>query len=198
MRRPTPTLWVSMPVFRRHHGVIALLGLTAYLVAAFGFLPSPAFVRDALNLVGADRFPCESHACGCMDAESCLSDCCCYSPSEVRAWAESNNLDPVAWTRLDSLLADASADADDDCSMCSLTEPNEPNEPESIDLPAVSALECQQVGQWLLIATPIASKPTPVSAIDAMKPPQSQRRMVSWPLPERRTLDIPAPPPRSA
>jgi len=184
-----------MSIIRRPHPAIALLGLLAYVVAAFGFLPSPDFVRNALGIHGADRFPCETHACGCFDAESCLSACCCYTPSETRAWAESNNLDPVAWARLDTALPDESPEMGDDCALCAL---DSTEEPEGLELPSVSPLGCKQVGQWLLIPAPIAPKPS-CSDIAGLQIPRDQMtRPASQRAPSCAALDIQAPPPRWA
>lgn len=185
-----------MSCIRRSHPAIALLGLLAYVVAAFGFLPSPDFVRDALGIHGADRFPCESHSCGCHDAESCLSNCCCYTPSETRAWAKANNLDPVAWARLDAALPDESVEMGDDCPLCALEE--DADDPKGLELPTVSALGCKRVGQWLLIPAPIAPKPMRANTAGLHTPRDPSARPASQRVPSCAPLDTPEPPPRRA
>jgi hypothetical protein len=52
-------------------------------------LPVPASKPNA----GAP-FPCQHHACGCRDAESCWRDCCCFTPQEKLAWAKRHGVTP--------------------------------------------------------------------------------------------------------
>ncbi|WP_145365690.1 hypothetical protein [Stratiformator vulcanicus] len=37
-------------------------------------------------------FPCANHRCGCDSAEKCLTNCCCFSPKEQAAWAQSRGI----------------------------------------------------------------------------------------------------------
>lgn len=55
-------------------------------------VPLPAVVFKP----SAQRFPCESHACGCVDAESCWRDCCCMTHAEKLTWAARNGVTPPA------------------------------------------------------------------------------------------------------
>jgi len=51
--------------------------VTAAAVAgALVGLPAPAPV----NKPSTEAFPCQHHACGCMDAEMCRTHCCCFKP----------------------------------------------------------------------------------------------------------------------
>ena len=41
-------------------------------------------------------FPCQHHACGCLTAEQCWKDCCCFSPKERLAWAREHGVQAPA------------------------------------------------------------------------------------------------------
>jgi hypothetical protein len=69
----------------RRRGQSILAGATLACVAACAVgVPLPAIVFKAI----AERFPCELHPCGCVDAEACWRDCCCMTHAEKLAWAE--------------------------------------------------------------------------------------------------------------
>ncbi|MCB9839228.1 MAG: hypothetical protein H6813_07820 [Phycisphaeraceae bacterium] len=183
-----------------------MTGLLAYVIASFGFLPAPSMVRNLLGIHGAERFPCESHACGCTDAELCRTDCCCYSPSEIRAWARSNHLDPEGWAVLDTPTEPeqptgaAGGSSEPVCPMCALHEP-EPGsavaaEDNSLELPGVAPLGCKQISHWMLLAPTITTRPRPAALRLADSAPSLPlRRDIDgrW---RSRALEIPEPPPR--
>jgi hypothetical protein len=62
-------------------------------VCAVG-VPLPTAV---LKPHSAERYPCEHHACGCVDAKACWRDCCCMSHGEKLAWAEREGVAPPAF-----------------------------------------------------------------------------------------------------
>jgi hypothetical protein len=91
-RRPPRTMPASRrktfwrPLRRR---LCAGITLVAYLLTALG-VPLPAATRK-----DADQpFPCQDHPCGCQTAEQCWASCCCFSPEERLAWAQTHNVTP--------------------------------------------------------------------------------------------------------
>jgi hypothetical protein len=63
--------------------------LVCYFATAVGF-PLPALSQKD----SSQAFPCQYHACGCRNAEACWQHCCCFSPEERLAWAQSNHIEP--------------------------------------------------------------------------------------------------------
>ncbi len=77
---------------RPRRGFTAALALSGVVACSLGVaLPTAVVKRD-----GAP-YPCQHHACGCIDAEHCWRDCCCMSQSEKLAWARSNGVKPPAY-----------------------------------------------------------------------------------------------------
>jgi hypothetical protein len=67
----------------------AALALTSVVACSLALpLPVPA------TKPGATPFPCQHHACGCRDAESCWRSCCCLTTQEKLAWAERHGVKP--------------------------------------------------------------------------------------------------------
>lgn len=80
--------WLGFACWRKR-SVVALLAVL-YGVAASGMalpLPGPAKTLT-------ERFPCENCPCGCSNAKTCWSNCCCHTPEERLAWAEKNGVTP--------------------------------------------------------------------------------------------------------
>src|ERR1700722_3615938 len=107
----------------------AALALFAYLAAALGY-PLPASFANHKDR--SQPFPCQDHACGCQSAEQCWSGCCCFTPEERWAWAESHHVEPPAYAEKPSpkgwrtvRLRDREAATDATCSCCA----HEPSTP---------------------------------------------------------------------
>ena len=62
---------------------LVALAACAY-IAATCRIPLPV----ALPVAVGEAFPCEHHQCGCVTAEACRTQCCCFSPAERIVWAE--------------------------------------------------------------------------------------------------------------
>lgn len=60
--------------------------LATVVVGSIGFPVLPGSTGE--------RFPCEGHACGCRDAQSCWRNCCCKTNLEKLAWAFENRVTP--------------------------------------------------------------------------------------------------------
>ncbi len=65
---------------------LAILGVTACSLG----VPLPALVVKRAS----QPYPCEHHACGCVDAEHCWRDCCCMTNRQKLAWAHSHGVTP--------------------------------------------------------------------------------------------------------
>jgi hypothetical protein len=74
-------------------GVVAAAMVAAVAACAVG-VPLPSAI---LKPHSAERYPCEHHACGCIDAQACWRDCCCMSHGEKLAWAEREGVAPPAF-----------------------------------------------------------------------------------------------------
>ena len=66
--------------------------LLSFLATAVGF---PVF-RFESKSAGAP-FPCQHHACGCVDADHCWRQCCCSSPQEKLEWAREHGVEPPSF-----------------------------------------------------------------------------------------------------
>jgi hypothetical protein len=69
--------------------VVATIVVAAVAACAVG-VPVPTTPVK----VSSERFPCEHHACGCVDAEACWRDCCCMNHAAKLAWAEREGVTP--------------------------------------------------------------------------------------------------------
>jgi hypothetical protein len=69
--------------------VPAMLALSSVAACSLALpLPVPAAKP------GAAPFPCQHHACGCRDPESCWRSCCCFTTQEKLAWAKRHGVSP--------------------------------------------------------------------------------------------------------
>src|SRR5262245_40642907 len=71
------------------------VGLVAYLAAVLGFP-----VLQPSRKAGGLPFPCQDHPCGCMTADDCWANCCCFSKQERLAWAREHQVEvpaSLAW-----------------------------------------------------------------------------------------------------
>jgi hypothetical protein len=71
---------------------VATATVVAVAACAVG-VPVPAYLQKH----SVERYPCEQHPCGCMDAESCWRDCCCMTHGEKLAWARQAGVRPPAF-----------------------------------------------------------------------------------------------------
>lgn len=71
---------------------VAVLALLCVLLGTIGF----PIVRPK-NTVGETPFPCQHHACGCVSAEACWKNCCCFTPEQKLAWARKRGITPPAY-----------------------------------------------------------------------------------------------------
>lgn len=86
-----------MSLLRRYPSLLtggSLLLLAVYLVASFGVIPSPRVVLGWFGQVAGERYPCESHGCGCASATECWTHCCCHCEHERLVWAIENGVMP--------------------------------------------------------------------------------------------------------
>ncbi|OYP38377.1 hypothetical protein [Rhodopirellula sp. MGV] len=66
--------------------------LLSIVIALTGFISQPPLSNTSNQT--AERFPCESCACGCPSAEHCWDRCCCHTDQEKLQWARENGVTP--------------------------------------------------------------------------------------------------------
>lgn len=187
----------------------ALVVLGAYLVAAFGLLPSPAQLARWISAPIAEPFPCQDHACGCASAIDCWTQCCCFTDAERLAWARERGIEPPAEVVLFIAESDDTS-IEPHCPLCIPDEPPasccstpsstcgsdacEPSTP--FRGRALSPLGCKNVEVWLVAVPPPAVGSIGLSLIlpepGLIEPLPAVDRALST-----RALDVPSPPPRA-
>ncbi|TWT88900.1 hypothetical protein Mal64_23900 [Pseudobythopirellula maris] len=177
----------------------AALMAAAYVVAATGVslsLPqSPPFGPAK----SAERFPCESCACGCATAEACWTRCCCHTPAERLAWAEREGVTPPAriLAQLTRSVAESLAATKPKPACCAKSCCSRKTEaaalPATKRYSAFSALACQGLSQhWLAVAPA-----PPPAAVELPVAPDTQRVSLFSPAAEGAPASAPpVPPPR--
>jgi hypothetical protein len=86
-----------------------LLTAVALAIATIGIPLHIPFAKEVGEL-----FPCMSCGCGCVNAEVCWRDCCCFSTDQKLAWAREHNVQVP-----DYLLAQAAEEAQSQFATCS-------------------------------------------------------------------------------
>ncbi len=202
-----------------------------YLVASLGVMPTPAIVARWLGVAistveGAERYPCEKHACGCVSALECWSNCCCHTPRQRLVWAITHGVQPPDSVKFsDDQWIAASNDVkagSAECSACVAqihnrlargiaTTPDVPAAENCSACPSesnaakpasptgltISALACKGIQQILAVSVP----PSIPSSARTVIPIRVFARAVLPPQdagPESPSLDVPEPPPRLA
>lgn len=79
--------------WRRIQPRLVVLATLASVAACTVGMPVPAVVTKSQSGV---RYPCEHHACGCVDAAACWKQCCCFTDAQKLAWAKREGVDPPA------------------------------------------------------------------------------------------------------
>ena len=69
-----------------------LAALAGYGIACFGI----PIARPSGNDL-SQPFACAHRACGCINAEDCWKDCCCFSREQKLAWAVEHGVSVPAW-----------------------------------------------------------------------------------------------------
>ena len=62
----------------------------------FATAPVPIGWKSGTRL-SSQPFPCQDRHCGCVTAEQCWTNCCCYGPEEHLAWAAQNGVEPPSY-----------------------------------------------------------------------------------------------------
>ncbi len=86
-----------------------ILTAVALGIATIGIPLHIPFAKEVGEL-----FPCMSCGCGCVNAEVCWRDCCCFNTDQKLAWAREHNVQVP-----DYLLAQAAEEAESQIAMCS-------------------------------------------------------------------------------
>lgn len=78
------TLWVMLVLF------------------AFSAIPLPVSILQQTQDPATDStpYPCQGGTCGCRDAKTCWTNCCCRTPKERLAWAAEQGIEPPSYAIL--------------------------------------------------------------------------------------------------
>jgi hypothetical protein len=69
--------------------LVSGLVLAGYLASSIGLpLPAPRIIKDLSR-----PFPCQHRRCGCLDADQCWKQCCCFSPEQRQRWARAHGIE---------------------------------------------------------------------------------------------------------
>ncbi len=186
---------------RKHISWIAWITLVAYLAASFGLLPAPTFINRFLG--SFERFPCETHSCGCATAAGCQNACCCFSQAQRDHWADRNGLSRSTWTPLPRsearqviIAAQISipVERDDaDCGMCHID-----NAKPALPIgPIASPLGCRLLDSWLFFAPVQTMRPPPALVTDMTVADASWSILLRDELTSQAEISLPDPPPRA-
>lgn len=179
--------------------------LIVYTWAAIG-IPLP---RIAVTERSAERFPCESCACGCASAEQCWRSCCCHTPAQRLAWAKQHGVTPPDFVLAQAKHAAerpvccAAKQARPTCcaeklngpsACCQTNSANKPARPAQAFV-AWRALACQgQTLQWLI--APVTTMSIRIEMGDLL-PPVGWCRPAICSLPPGHTDEPVTPPPQT-
>ena len=86
-----------------------VLTAVALAIATIGIPMQIPFAKEVGEL-----FPCMSCGCGCVNAEVCWRDCCCYNTDQKLAWAREHNVQVP-----DYLVAQAAEEVQSQSAKCS-------------------------------------------------------------------------------
>jgi hypothetical protein len=107
---------VRFPSIRRRHTILhRLAGLStavALVISTIGIPLPSALVKDY-----SEPFPCMNCACGCVNAEMCWRECCCFNTQQKLAWARRNGVKVPSY-----LLAQAADEAHSHSDNCASPE----------------------------------------------------------------------------
>ncbi|MFO0818269.1 MAG: hypothetical protein U1A77_10030 [Pirellulales bacterium] len=139
------------------------------MLVGSGFVPSVKFSLGSLAGANIDvrPFPCQHHACGCKDAASCGTRCCCFSPAQVRDWERRHAREIAAYERRhspakQSIASQAASSSPRKstaacCSRCLAAESSKPS-----SASPKSTLACKPAA---------ATQPSPATATEPDSPP---------------------------
>ncbi len=89
----TPILRIATRWLRHHRRqVTAELVLAALVFTSLGLAVPLPVTRSS-----SEPYPCKNCSCGCVNAEVCWRDCCCFTQKQKLAWAEINGVIPPAF-----------------------------------------------------------------------------------------------------
>lgn len=141
---------------------IGWLALAIYLAASAGVpLPTGTMVAST------ERFPCESHGCGCVDSEHCWRQCCCFTPEDKLAWAARHGVTPPAYAAKQSTRKSCcSAASEGGAQACTSSPASSQAESQEQDWTfGFRMLRCRgQSGVWLLAEPAVPPRPIEFSA----------------------------------
>ncbi len=87
------------PVRRDIYRKAVTLALLVCLLPSILPIPLPV-VRLVKDL--SEPFPCQNCACGCVNAEQCWTNCCCFTEVERLQWAKDHGVKPPDYFKFSS------------------------------------------------------------------------------------------------
>lgn len=189
----------TIPSARRR--VTSVLALGAFLCASY---PWGSLSRSDVSAESDhERYPCESHGCGCGSARHCWTACCCHSTREKLAWAIEHGVTPpadIAFSDAEWRDAAESVAPSSGCHKCgaknevaqAATSPNRPGKPREGGR-VMSPMGCKGLSAQGVTAELNA---TPQAApIPSDEPVRHSILICQQIQPDSRTLEVSSPPP---
>ncbi len=198
---------------------LGVVGLAAYLAAAIGVSPSPAYLARlfghaaaSLGMADEPSYPCQGGACACGSAHECWTTCQCHTLAQKVAWARQHHVpvpDYVDLSPLESTVAQKPAKAKPACPLCCAAETDDAAptsaavEPEGCEaetsdrsgLPTLTALGCKGLQTLLAsVVVPVVAQPAHLLFANPTRVYQAipyDCGRLAW-----RSLEVTPPPPR--
>ena len=178
---------------RVHRGQTAVAAI-AIALASLGVSWTAAHRKDR-----SVPFPCMDRACSCHNAAACKKHCCCFSDSEKLDWAANRGIDPVPFVSemagLPTRRPCCDARRREPSRSVSFAAGRHSDGRDSPRLVSIAAeRQCHGLAQlWSVLAAALPSAPACRYRFDGMCTGILAQRT---PLPIRRCLSPPTPPPR--
>lgn len=165
--------------------------ITAVLVGSIGFPVLPG--------ASGERFPCEGHACGCRDAQSCWRNCCCKTNLEKLAWAYENRVTPPEYVVAAAKVELARTGGTACCGAGNCCKKNAPTKPSRLALLKHSVSPAAHLASAQTPPTPELSAPSHGLKLVPLAIQQRCRGLTAvWWMLGNIVVDFPAPPRLSA
>ena len=163
---------------------VTLSLLSIYVIATLG-VPLPVAPQKATD----QPFPCQGHACGCLSAAACWSDCCCSSRADKLAWARKHGVTPPQEFLAKATTCEACSKQKTCCAALRHAPPTR-----LTTLLMISAAKCRglhfdfSTGGVTIVAQPVSVLPSPVIGWQE----------VVWGMPASKDAPLPLVPPPQA
>lgn len=88
--------FISLQTKPKHRKATLWVMLVLFACSA---LPLPVILPDQTPgpTIDSTPYPCQGGTCGCRDAKTCWTSCCCRTPAERLAWASEQGIEPPSY-----------------------------------------------------------------------------------------------------